>query len=183
MSSSDNLTRQVQAGEIIKPWLILGPFYEDLSAQVEGLTFFEKPGATVGRAAMDEIVEDAGAILAASPREGDEATFRGQAARWSLVRRPEKYLSWGTYNISNHLGAAFLTTVVTPDAPGLRRWRLLVGLSQRAVVAINGEIVYDTAGLVVDREYLFIYDFEAALQPGENVVTVGLFRLARMAQV
>ena len=54
--SSDKLTRQVQAGEIIKPWLILGPFYEDLSAQVVGLTFFEKPGATVGRAAMAEKV-------------------------------------------------------------------------------------------------------------------------------
>ncbi|MFN2270981.1 MAG: hypothetical protein ACK2US_09110, partial [Anaerolineae bacterium] len=183
MSSSDKLTRRVQAGEIIKPWLILGPFYEDLSAQVEGLTFFEKPGATVGRAAMAEIVEDAGAILAASPREGSEDTLRGQTARWSLVRRPEKYLSWGTYNISNHLGAAFLSTVVTPDTPGTRRWRLLAGLSQRAVVAINGEIVYDTDGLLVDREVLFIYDFEAALQPGENVVTVGLFRLARMAQV
>ncbi|MEJ2108290.1 MAG: hypothetical protein P8X48_13355, partial [Acidiferrobacteraceae bacterium] len=183
MSSNDKLTRQVQAGEIIKPWLILGPFYKDLSARVEGLTFFERPGATVGRAAMAEIVEDAGPILAASPREGDEATFRGQAARWSLVRRPEKYLSWGTYNISNHLGAAFLSTVVTPDTPGLRHWRLLAGLSQRAVVVINGEIVYDTEGVVVDREYLFIYDFEAALQPGENVVTVGLFRLARMAQV
>ena len=67
----DNLARQVPAGELIKPWLILGPFYEDLSAQVEGLTFFEKPGATVGRAAMTEIVEDAGAILATSPHEGD----------------------------------------------------------------------------------------------------------------
>ena len=40
-----NLSRHVPAGEIIKPWLILGPFYEDLSATVQGLTLFEKPGA------------------------------------------------------------------------------------------------------------------------------------------
>ena len=127
MRGCDNLTWRVQAREIIKPWLILGPFYEDLSTQVVGLTFFEKPGARVGRSALAEIVEDARAILAASPREGDEVTFRRQAARWNLVRRPEKYLSWGTYNISNHLGAAFLATLVTPDTPGLRRWRLSAG--------------------------------------------------------
>ncbi len=28
---NDNLTRHVRVGELIKPWLILGPFYEDLS--------------------------------------------------------------------------------------------------------------------------------------------------------
>ena len=134
MGGCDDLTCLVQAGELIKPWLILGPFYEDLSAQVVGLTYFEKPGATVGRVAMAEIVEDAGAILATSPREGDEDAFRGQAARWNLVRRPEKYLSWGTYNISNHLGAAFLSTVVTPDMPGLRHWRLFAGISLHAMV-------------------------------------------------
>ena len=116
--------------------------------------------------------------------EGDEATFRGQAARWNLARRPEKYLSWGTYNISNHLGAAFLSALVTSDTPGLRRWRLLAGISLRAVVAINGEVIYDNDGQPMDREYGgFAYNFEAALQPGENVVTIGLFRLARMAQV
>mgnify|MGYP005866919125 FL=1 len=42
--TADDLTRQVQAGEIIKPWLILGPFYEDLSAQVQGLTLFRRAG-------------------------------------------------------------------------------------------------------------------------------------------
>ena len=40
MSMNTVLHCQVQAGEIIKPWLILGPFYEDLSAQVQGLTLF-----------------------------------------------------------------------------------------------------------------------------------------------
>jgi hypothetical protein len=184
VNGRDNLTRRVQAGDIVKPWLILGPFYEDLSAQVVGLTLFEKPGAAVGRAALAEIVGEARPILAASPRENDAVTFLGQSLRWSLVRRPEKYLSWGTYNISNHLGAVFLSTLVTPDMPGLRRWRLFAGITLRAIVAINGEIVYDTDGLVVDREYgVFAYDFEAALRPGENMLTVGLFRLGRMAQI
>ena len=102
--SKSNLARKIPAGKIITPWLILGPFYEDLSDRVQGLTFFEKPGATVARAAMAEIVEEAMGILTTTPREGEKTEFRGRTARWSLVRRPEKYLSWGTYNISNHLG-------------------------------------------------------------------------------
>ena len=186
----ENLVRRVEAGDIIKPWLILGPLYEDMSEHVIGLSYFEKPGATVGRSEMAKVVEEAEAILQAAPFEGEEAEFRGQKARWSLARRPEEYLSWGTYNISNHLGAAFLTTVVTADQPGTRQWRLFRSISQRALVAINGEVVYDTEDhparsmFVTDGvRYGAEYSFGAALRPGGNVVTVGLFRLARMAQV
>ena len=139
-----NLSRRISAGEIIKPWLILGPFYEDLSATVQGLTLFEKPGAEVGRTAMTQIVGDAQAILRSQPHEGEEMAFRGQTMRWELVRMPENYLSWGRYNISNHLGAAFLTTIITPEQPGAQRWRLVLGITSRAIVAINGAIVYDT---------------------------------------
>jgi len=184
MAGKDNLMRHVQAKEIIKPWLILGPFYEDMSERVVGLTFFERAGATVGRAAMAEVMEQAACLLASAPREGEEATFRGQTARWSLVRRPEKYLSWGTYNIQNTLGAAFLATVVKPNKPGLRQWRLVTRISSRAVVAINGAIVYDTdAHPVKAVDGVYEYHFEAELKPGENLLTVGLFRLGRMAQI
>ncbi|MCX6032743.1 MAG: hypothetical protein NT169_26100 [Chloroflexi bacterium] len=179
-----NLCRRVPAGEIIKPWLILGPFYEDLSATVQGLTLFEKPGATVGRAAMTQIVGDAQTILRSRPVEGEETTFRGQAMRWELVRGPENYLSWGRYNISNHLGAAFLTTILTPDQPGVHEWRLIIGITSRAIVAINGTAVYDTdAHPVKQADGIFEYRFEAALLAGENIVTVTLFRLGRMAQI
>jgi hypothetical protein len=188
---NDNLVHDVEAGDIIKPWLILGPFYEDMSEHVIGLSFFEKPGATVGRREMAEVVADAEAILEAAPFEGVETEFRGQKACWSLARRPEEYLSWGTYNISNHLGAAFLTTVVTADEPGMsHQWRLFRGISQRALVAVNGEVVLDTEGhparsmfVTEGIRYGAEYSFDAALRAGENVVTVGLFRLARMAQV
>ncbi len=181
---NESFERRVPAGEIIKPWLILGPFYEDLSAQVQGLSYFERRGATVGRSAMAEIDEQAQPLLAATPHEGQERAFRGQAARWALVRRPEKYLSWGTYNISNHLGAAFLSTRITPDQPGLRQWRLVTRIASQAIVSINGRVIYDTAEHSVDAVGgVFEYRFEAALQAGENVVNVALFRLARMAQV
>jgi len=179
-----NLSRHVKSGDIIKPWLILGPFNEDMSESVQGLTLFEKPGATVGRAAMSEVITEAKGILASRPREGDEVVWRGKPTRWNLVRRPEKYLSWGTYNISNHLGAAFLSTLVTPDKPGLRQWRLITGITSRAVVAINGTTVYDTDDHpVVPVNGIFEYTFEAELSSGENVLTVALFRLGRMAQV
>jgi hypothetical protein len=184
MTGMDYLAREVPAGELIKPWLILGPFYEDLSDQVQGLTLFERMGSTVGSTTMAEIVEDAKQVLAATPHEGEEARFRGQAARWSLVRRPEKYLAWGNYYISNHLGAAFLSTIVTPDEPGLRRWQLVTRITSRVVVAIDGTIVYDTAAHPVGAvNGDFEYHFEAPLRPGEQMLTVGMFRLARMAQV
>lgn len=184
MAANGVVQRQVQAGEILKPWLILGPFYEDLSASVRGLTLFEKAGATVGRTAMDEIVNDARAILTSTPREAVTVSFREQEARWALVRRPEKYLSWGTYNISNHLGAAFLTNVVVPEKPGPQKWRLFTDITLRAIVAINGDVVYDSDSQPEEREDSFhVFTFEAALAAGENVVTVALFRLGRMARV
>jgi hypothetical protein len=184
MTTNANLSRHVAAGDVIKPWLLLGPFYEDMSATVQGLTCFEKPGATVGRAALTEVMDQAQAILAAQPHEGEESAFRGQRKTWNLVRLPEKYLSWGRYNISNHLGAAFLTTIISASTPGQRRWRLITGITSRAVVAINGAVVYDTdAHPTAQVNSLFAYTFTADLPAGENVVTVALFRLGRMAQV
>lgn len=181
---NENLVRRVEAGDIIKPWLILGPMYEDMSEHVIGLSHFEKPGAMVGRPEMAKVVEQAEAILQATPFEGEEAEFRGQKARWNLVRRPEKYLSWGTYNISNHLGAAFLSTVVTADTPGLHQWRLYRAVCLRAVVAINGVIVFDNEEQLMERvRGPVTWSFEAELKEGENIVTLALFRLARMAQV
>jgi hypothetical protein len=184
VTAKDNLIRKVSAGEIVKPWLILGSFYQDLSAHVQGLTLFERQGATVGQDAMAEVVEQAQAVLSSTPYEGQEIVWRGQASTWSLVRRPEKYLSWGQYNISNHLGAAFLSTLVTPDEPGARSWRLTTRINARVFVSVNGEIVYDTEEHSSERVLgAYEYEFTAVLEPGENVVNVAMFRLGRMAQV
>ena len=131
MQYEQMLARRIEAGSIIKPWLMLGPIYEDLSATVQGLTFFEKAGAVVGRTAMGQIGQEALEILHARPSEGETATFRGQEMRWALLRGPEQYFSWGNYYISNHLGAAFLTTLVSPERAGQRHWRLITGLPSR----------------------------------------------------
>lgn len=179
-----NLRRHVKAGDIIKPWLMLGPFNEDVSATVHGLTIFERPAGTAGRSTLDEAMAQALPLLQAQPREGDATSFRGQPATWTLIRRPENYLSWGTYNISNHLGAAFLSTVVTPAGPGARRWRFQARIGLRAAVAINGTVVFDSDTQPADEiDHATTYAFDAALQAGENVLTVVMLRVARMAQI
>jgi hypothetical protein len=183
MTATDNLVRKIQASESIKPWIMLGPFNHDVSNKVIGLSYFEDKDSIVGRTAMNEILEEARNIFALKPTEGMETDFRGERTRWNLVRGPEKYLSWGTYNISNHLSAAFLSTIITPDQIGMRQWQLLINTA-RAIVYINGAVVFDSANNSSKSEGIAnAYRFQAALQSGENIVTVGLFRIARMAQV
>ena len=183
MSSLENLVEYVKAGDTLKPWIMLGPFNHDVSSKVVGLSYFENKGSVVGRTAMNEVVDEALKILALAPTEGQETNFRGEVTRWNLVRGPEKFLSWGAYNISNHLGAAFLSTIATPDKTGMRQWRLFVN-DARAIVFVNGSVVFDSANISSAKEgIVYTYHFDAVLQPGENVLSVGLFRLARMAQV
>ena len=184
MNDTQTLIRRVPAGQIVKPWLIWGPLYQDLSAQVQGLTLFERKGATVGQAAMTEVVEQAQEMLCSAPHEGQTVSWRGTRSRWSLVRRPEKVLSWGTYHISNHLGAAFISTVVVPDQPGPRRFRLVTRITSRVQVAIRGQMVFDSAAHPVEPvKGDFVYRFEAELAPGENTLTLAMYRLGRMARV
>ena len=120
----DSLTRTVPAGNVIKPWIMLGAFNIDFSDRVTGLTYFEQsPGQTqVGLNAMDEVTAEAMPILTSQPQEGEHGEFLGNEALWNLVRGPEEYLSWGTYNIKNHLGTAFLSTILVTAQPGIKRW-------------------------------------------------------------
>ena len=178
-----NLAGKVKAGEIIKPWLLLGPFNEDVSDSVQGLTLFEKAGATVGRATMAEVMAQAEAILSARPREGDETPWRGQPARWELVRRPRSTSRGAPTTSPTTWALPSSPSIVTPKR-GLRRWRLTTGITSRAVVAINGKFVFDSdAHPSAQVDSVFEYTFEAELPAGESAVTVALFRLGRMAQV
>jgi hypothetical protein len=179
-----NLARHISPEAPVAPWLALGPFYEDCSARAEGLTLFERAGSSVGAAVIDEAASEARALLAAPPREGDAATFRGQGARWELVRRPEPYLAWGNYYIANTLGAVMLATLVSPRSPGLRRWRLTQRVAARALVLLDGAVVFDTAGQEpARRDGALAYEFEAPLEAGEHSLCVAALRLGRFAQV
>ncbi len=189
MAAQENLIRTVPAGMVIKPWIVLGPYNIDVSNRVIGLTTFEQPPlpTQVGLALIDEAVEEARQVLAGAPCEGEPAAFLGKPAFWNLVRGPEEYLSWGTYNISNHLGAALLSTIISPEKPGPRRWRILTSIYQRVLVAVRGKVVFDSANgkgePCHDNDKLREYRFEAELPAGECRVNVALLRVARMAQV
>lgn len=186
MSTSNKLIQSVPAGAMIKPWIMLGAHNIDFSSRVVGLTFFEQmAGATqVGLSAMEEIIAAAQSVLASQPREGEGCDFLGAPGYWNLVRGPELYLSWGTYNIKNHLGVAFLSTRVKPGQAGMKHWRLVARTYQRALVAIGGQVVFDSANsrgeMIEDHHH---YTFEAELPAGETTLNVGLFRLGRFAQV
>jgi len=40
LPAQENLTQRTPAGGSLKPWIALGPLYEDLSDSVQGLTLF-----------------------------------------------------------------------------------------------------------------------------------------------
>ncbi|HMO59250.1 MAG TPA: hypothetical protein PKA05_19475 [Roseiflexaceae bacterium] len=179
---AEHLTRQISAGTPLGPWITLGPFYEDCSAHVVGLTLYERAGATVGRAVIDAAAAEAVALLAAAPTEGSSGTFRGRHARWDLVRRPEPYLSWGNYYIANHLVTVLLTTRITPTHAGVRRWRLTQRLNGRALVTRDGHVIFDSADRQPIRQgSALIYEFEAELR-GQQQLGIALLRIGRMAQ-
>jgi hypothetical protein len=186
MTANENLIQTIPAGAIIKPWIMLGAYNLDVSQRVVGLTYFEQPPipTQVGYNLIAEAVEEVRAILTANPQEGQAASFWGKPGFWNLVRGPEEYLSWGTYNIKNHLGAALLSTLVTPTQPGMHRWRILTRVYQRVLVAIAGKVVFDSDNSKGNAsEGAYEYTFEAALGAGENRLNVALLRVARMAQV
>ena len=187
MTGVSSLRRKVAAGEIIRPWLILGPFYQDLRSTVVGAAAdYRGSTATHGCGAMAKVIADAADILGSTPREAQEAEFRALRGRWQLVRQPAPYFSWGRYFYTNHVTAAFLSTLVTAEDPGTRRWRLLThvtGRPSRVVISLNQELIYDSgahsAGAALEQGE---HHFRAVLRPGENVLNVGMFRIANFAQ-
>jgi len=182
MDASAALRRTVPAGQVIQPWLVLGPVYRDVSAEVIGLSLHESNGADNGLSVLNRFVEGADGLLTSSPREGETASFAGQEFRWDLVRRPEPVLRWGRYNLSNHFGAVLLATRVRSAKKARQHFELLTRISSRARVFVNGAPVFDTE-TAAGRRAAGLFSFDADLEAGDNLLTVGLFRVGRMAQV
>jgi hypothetical protein len=184
MSHHPALARHISAGEVLRPWIMLGPLYEDCSAHVEGLTLFERRGSQVGRTVTAAAVDEALALLSGGPCEGNTALLRGQTFRWEFARKPEPYLAWGQYNISNHLGMVLLSTIVTPQEDGMRRWRLSQRINARVVLTLDGNIIFDTDGQTPTyANGTLSYEFGAFVPPGEHRLSAAMVRLARSAQV
>lgn len=186
MNLHPNLERRISAKQPIKPWLILGPLYEDVSNRIPGLTLYEQPAGTSGGNVISQVVEEAKTILTSRPREMDTACFRGQSTHWKLAHGPEKYYTWASWFPSNHLVSAFISTRIMPDQPGAHRLRLTTRIASYAIVSLNGRIVFDSGVRpAVNMEGMDTseFEFDVLLQSGENVLTVGLFRMGRMTRV
>ena len=181
-----NLSRSVSAGAAVKPWLVLGPLYENVSAVVPGLSVYEALSHGGGADLMTEIAAQARDFLTtARPYEGAQAAFRGQSAAWTLARMPEDFLTWGGYYTQNHLGAAMLSTLVVPEKEGLQRWRLSTRIASWVMVVINNQVVFDSGlrpATIMEGQEDAQFEFEAALEEGENRISLALLRIGRMAR-
>jgi len=182
VNPEDNLVRHVPAGEPIRPWLLLGPFYEDCS-ESRGNAGLGTPRGDADTDLIKEAVRDARALLANPAREGDEGTYHGQQGRWTLVRRPDKYPLWGRYFVRPHLATAFLSARIAVNEPGVRVWRLVT--RSVVLIAINGEIVFDSDAVpaVTASSAPVEYSFEAELSSGENTAMVAMLALGNFGQV
>jgi hypothetical protein len=180
-----NLIRFVKAGAPIRPWLVLGPFYEDIFHLGAAYTYFDRTDGPIGFQLIEEIGEEARDVLTGHPCENEAGSFRGQDGQWTLARRPEPHLSWGQYFLPNNMVAAFLTTTISPDQPGPTVFNLLTRITCRMIVAVNGTVVTEKEISQSDyrRSAQDVHTFEADLAKGENRVTVALLRLGRMARV
>lgn len=179
-----NSTPNTQHSKLIQHWLTLGPFYEDVSATVEGLTLFEGAGSQVGRTLIDALAEEARAVLANDVYESASASIRGHSGRWEMLRRPEPFLAWGHYYISNHLGFVLLSTLVRSDHAGSQRCHLTMGLPLRAIVFLDGIQVFDSFEHEPERSFnRLMYSFDISLSDVEQRLSVALMRVGRFAQV
>ncbi len=174
----------IKANEAIKPWLALGPMYEDVSATVQGLTLFERPGSTVGAECLAQAMEESLPLLAGGFHEGQETVWRGQRLHHELVRLPDRYLSYGKYFRSNTLCCMYMSTVVTAAKAGTARFRLTRFLSERVLVGLNGKVAFDSdwAEPVVEKNKSE-WEFSMELAEGDNELGMLMYDIGRTSRV
>lgn len=173
--------RRVGPGDIVRPWIAAGPFFKDVSTEVFGASMFERPTSNNGEVILRKYLQEACEILSRTPVESAQVAFLGQTLPYELIRREEPMLAWGRYNRMNSLVGAFLSTRITPDRPGRTRLRFRQHLYNLNLIAVNGQVQFESWGRVnADPRGEQAFEFDLTLKEGENVLTVGAFRLARM---
>jgi hypothetical protein len=185
-ASEDALLRAIPAGAVVKPWLVLGPIFEDVSARETGMTVY-RTGRTEwennrsGGATIEAIRAEAAILARHQPTEGARNSLRGQPVRWRLMRDASPHFMWGRKFETNHLGAAVFHTTVTPMRSGPATLRLTTKIDWSlcdAWMSVNGTVVCDTrvaeaqvAGTT--RQYVF----EANLKAGANAVLIYVYKI------
>lgn len=176
-------TRILMAPDLVRPWVMAGPFKIDVSQEVDGATLFEQPGRTRnGQVRYEQAVEEVEAILKMSPFEGDGVRCFGLDGCWELMRMEEPMPHWGSYNNRNHLSATFLSTRVTPERAGMFRFRARQHIYNQIFIAVNGVVQAQSPkwDLPDPRWNDQHFEFALDLPEGESVVTIAVVRLARV---
>ncbi|MFC1526213.1 hypothetical protein ACFL6X_05305 [Candidatus Latescibacterota bacterium] len=179
-------SRQVSPGDLVRPWIGAGPFFCDVSEEVGGRSFFEDLESRTGEETFRRCLVAGEACLSGSPVEGDDLTYLEQTLSYEVIDNEEPLLNWGRYFVGNTLVAKFVSTRVRPQEPGPARFGMLVRIDNQVVVSVNGRIQFRSFDQAFPRtnnswQGEQSYEFELQLEAGENVLTVGAFRLGRIA--
>lgn len=177
----NHISRKLAAGEVLKPWLVAGPVYRDMSGKLDERTFFENSRCDVGRDVLAEFLKQMGAELAeASPRENDSVCLPGGAeAQWYYLDTPEKYTGFGQYFVTNHLGCILAHQQLISHEMQQVVLRLGSRLSAWGSLWCNGKLLWD-GELEGEQKPVQI---QVPLIQGENQLTLLMARIARMAEV
>lgn len=178
--------RQILTGDLIRPWIGAGPFFYDVSKEVSGRSFFEDLESHTGEELFRRYVAEDEALLEEPRVEGDTLTYLGKRLAYEVIDHEEPLVNWGQYFRGNNMVAQFLCTRVRAPAPVTARFRALARVDPQIAIAVNGKIQYrsyDTGFVRTDKSWdgEQSLEFHLTLNPGENVLTVGAFRMGRLA--
>ena len=179
-------SRQVAVEDLVRPWMGAGPFFHDLSEEVTGRSFFEDLESDTGEKTFRRCLAEGETCLADSPVEGDPLTYLGETLCYEVIDHEEPLLNWGRYFRGNTLVAQFVSTRAWAEKAGPARFRMLVRIDNQVVVAVNGKVQYRS----FEEEFVRTNnswlgerscEFELNLSKGENILSIGAFRLGRIA--
>lgn len=152
----------IQPGGTIGQWLALGPI-------------------PWGRG--EDIVEDSSKILTSSHHKGEIFDSPSGKNYWEPVCRDEKYIAFGSdyeslllWNkgyIPRRYAAVFLSNVIIPERAGATGFKIVTFTDIRAIIAVNGSIIYDKE-ISRDDNLYFEDQIEVMLNGGENTFNVCL---------
>ena len=180
-------TREIGAGDLVRPWIGAGPFFEDLSHEVTGRSFFEDLESTTGEDVFRRCLAEGEACMAGAPVEGDRLKYLASEHPYEVIPNEDPLVAWGRYNRGNHLVSMYLSTRIVPRRAGVARFRMHVRVDNQVAVAVNGTVQYRSYENAFVRTAASSWaaeqdlDFELMLEEGENILTVGAFRMGRIA--
>jgi len=182
--------RAVAAGRPLQPWLMAGPFFHDVSDSVTGRSFFEAqnaPSTTGTEVFRAHLVEAEHLLSSLRPAEGVGVKLWGEQAAFRLLLREEPIMAWGNYTPWNTVVGALFTTRITPANAGPLLLEIHVQSDNQLIVTVDGEIRYQSYahGFEVAGNSWHartIQNVELDLRATANAVTIGAFRMGRVAR-